>query len=240
MLKTKFENRKDLVKAVGEYAKEKPIYMGAPTFAYEVGNFIIDKDGNITSETDMSELESFLTERGFIEKDEITDINTYFPLDGIEEQAIIRLLNMLYSKQYLINKAVGFVVLDISSEFITDIQNKEIGDVNFDGLTGIGIENNDLIFMYPNTDNTELFNAYLTLISKAFERAKKCKNCRAVYSAPENEKYYMRSWLIRLGLGGKEYSQIRKTLLKNLKGNASFKTDEEMETFKEKHRKQRS
>ena len=48
----------------------------------------------------------------------------------------------------------------------------------------------------------------------------------------------MRSWLIRLGLSGKEYSQIRKLLLKNLKGNASFKTDEEMEAFKEKHRKQ--
>ena len=250
MIKTKFENRKDLVKAVGEYAKEKPKYMGAPTFAFEVGDFKIDKDGNITSETDLSELENFLIERGFAEREEnivtkteetkgseIININTHFSLDGIEEQAVIRFLNMLYSKQYLINKSVGFIVLDISSEFIQNAQNQKIGDIEFDGTTGISIEENQLVFQYPNAEDTEMLNAYLTLISKAFEKAKESKHCKAEYSTPENEKYYMRSWLIRLGLGGKEYSQIRKLLLKNLKGNASFKTDEEMETFKEKHRK---
>ena len=244
MIKTKFENRKDLVKAVGEYTKEKPRYMGAPTFAFEVGDFKIDKDGNITSETDLSELENFLIEAGFAEREETTkgseiiNINTHFSLDGIEEQAVIRLLNMLYSKQYLINKSVGFIALDISTEFIQNVQNKKIGDINFDGTTGISIEENQLVFRYPNADDTEMLNAYLTLISKAFEKAKESKHCKAEYSTPENEKYYMRSWLIRLGLGGKEYSQIRKLLLKNLKGNASFKTDEEMEAFKEKHRKQ--
>lgn len=248
MIKTKFENRKDLVKAVGEYIKETPRYMGAPTFAFEVGNFTIDKDGNITSETDLSGLENFLIERGFAENivteteetkgSEIININTHFSLDGIEEQAVIRLLNMLYSKQYLINKSVGSIVLDISTEFIQNAQNQKIGDINFDGTTGISLEENQLVFTYPNAEDTEMLNAYLTLISKAFEKAKESKHCRAEYSTPENEKYYMRSWLIRLGLGGKEYSQIRKLLLKTLKGNASFKTDEEMEAFKEKYRKQ--
>ena len=48
----------------------------------------------------------------------------------------------------------------------------------------------------------------------------------------ENEKYYMRVWLLRLGFGGQGGREIRKALLSNLKGHSAFRTQEESERAK--------
>ena len=39
------DNRKELLKAVGEIIGLAPVYMGAPGFAFSVGNFTIDRNG---------------------------------------------------------------------------------------------------------------------------------------------------------------------------------------------------
>ena len=54
----------------------------------------------------------------------------------------------------------------------------------------------------------------------------------------DNEKYIFRVWLIRIGMQGEEFKTTRKILLENLSGNAAFKTAEQAEAFREKHRKQ--
>lgn len=41
------QRRKDLVKALGEILLWEPKYLGAPTFSYEVGNYIVTKIGAI-------------------------------------------------------------------------------------------------------------------------------------------------------------------------------------------------
>ena len=38
----------------------------------------------------------------------------------------------------------------------------------------------------------------------------------------ENEKYHMRSWLIRIGLGGEKGKEVRRVVLQNLKGHVAF------------------
>ncbi len=43
----------------------------------------------------------------------------------------------------------------------------------------------------------------------------------------ENEKYYARSWLVRMGYGGPEHKELRATLLDHLKGYTAFKTQAE-------------
>ena len=40
--------RKALVTAIGEYLGEQPVYQNAPTFAYHIGDYEVDKNGTVT------------------------------------------------------------------------------------------------------------------------------------------------------------------------------------------------
>ena len=52
---------------------------------------------------------------------------------------------------------------------------------------------------------------------------------------PENEKYFARAWLLRLGYGGAAYKDERNLLLKHLKGHSAFPNDEAAEKHKAKY-----
>ena len=39
---------------------------------------------------------------------------------------------------------------------------------------------------------------------------------------PENEKYFMHSWLLRMGFSGPEHKALRGLLLRNLRGHSAF------------------
>lgn len=256
MLKTVFENRKDLVKAVSEFTGENAKYMGAPTFAYKVGVYTIDKDGGITSDSEMDALKAFLAERGFIKQEtkqetqilvenelnqqESPDgIEFSIQIDGADKTAVINFVNMLYSKQYLINSALQMAALSIHDSFLEQLKSKELSEIINDEYSGFKIENNSFVFYYPNTDNGEMLKAYMTLMCMAFSKAKESTRIQAKLTHPENEKYYMRCWLIRLGLGGKGGAETRKALLKNLKGHTAFRTEEDIEKAKEKYRQKK-
>ena len=59
-IKTTARNRKDVVNAVREFTGEDSVYLGPPTFAYQVGNFMIDRDGTVTVEEEAQGLTEFL------------------------------------------------------------------------------------------------------------------------------------------------------------------------------------
>jgi len=59
------ERRKELAAALGSIIGWAPVYKGAPSFAYAVGNYIIDKSGTITGELSEETLAA-LAEQGFI------------------------------------------------------------------------------------------------------------------------------------------------------------------------------
>lgn len=48
----------------------------------------------------------------------------------------------------------------------------------------------------------------------------------------ENEKYYLRSWLLRIGFSGKEAKEKRSVLLQGLKGHTAFRTPQDEEKWK--------
>lgn len=66
--------------------------------------------------------------------------------------------------------------------------------------------------------------------------AKNQKRINPQQCMEENEKYYMRVWLIRLGFGGKAGKEVRNTLLANLKGHTAFRTEAEIERAKERNK----
>lgn len=57
--------RKDLVVAVGDFIGAKPEYLRAPTYAFAVGIYNIDKEGTLTGPENPALLES-LKEQGFV------------------------------------------------------------------------------------------------------------------------------------------------------------------------------
>lgn len=236
MLITTFKNKKDLIKAVSEFCGQTAKYLGAPTFSYKVGSYLIDRDGRITSEVDESELKAFLTDKGFIEpeNDDTEDtVKFHIPLGGAGKREITNLLNMLCSKQELINKSVGLPILDIPISFAEDFPNKEISEINPQNIKGFEVTEENLVFHFP-ADEPEKLNYYMILITAAFRKAKNSTRVQIKQDTPENEKYIFRAWLLRLGLGGRENSEIRKRLLKNLSGHTAFRTPEQAEKAKKR------
>lgn len=253
MLRTTFENKKDLIKAVCEFTGQTAKYLGAPTFAYAVGEYTIDRYGSIISNSEMGELKNYLIEKGFIqgsmsaegelvENKEIQPdfIRFSIPLEGADKRSIINFANMLYSKQYLINRALGMAVLSIHDSFLKELEDKELSEITNDEYSGFKVKDDSLEFIYPDTNGSEKLKAYMTLMCMAFAKAKECTRVQAKLVHPENEKYYMRVWLIRIGLGGKGGAETRKVLLKDLNGHTAFRTKEEMEMAKEKYRLKKS
>jgi hypothetical protein len=52
---------------------------------------------------------------------------------------------------------------------------------------------------------------------------------------PENEKYFARAWLLRIGYNGADSKAERNLLLKHLKGHSAFPNDDAATRHKEKY-----
>ena len=57
--------RKELVAAVGDFIGAKPEYLRAPTYAFAVGSYNVDKEGTLTGPENPALIES-LKEQGFV------------------------------------------------------------------------------------------------------------------------------------------------------------------------------
>lgn len=58
------EQHKELVKTIGEYTGQPPVYQSAPTFAYRIGEYKVDKRGTLTGPNDRA-LRKWLKDGGF-------------------------------------------------------------------------------------------------------------------------------------------------------------------------------
>lgn len=65
---TNTTDRKALVKAIAEELGTTSTYLRAPTYAYQVGDFIVDRDGNISGD-DFGALRDFLLRNGYIQEE---------------------------------------------------------------------------------------------------------------------------------------------------------------------------
>ena len=184
MLITTFKNRKDLVQAVSDFCGQASEYLGTPTFSYRVGNFLIDKNGVISSDTDEDELKSYLTEKGFVEPEIEDTVKFHIPLGDAGKPEMTNLLNMLCSKQGLINKSIGLPIPDIPVSFAEDFTNKEISEINPQNIKGFEVSEGNLVFNFP-ADEPEKLNVYMILITAAFKKAKSSTRVQLKQQAPK-------------------------------------------------------
>ena len=188
-------------------------------------------------------LQKELQRRGFIENNQ-EELNLQIPIEGHTAESIRNLIFMIHSKQYLLKRAVGTEVLHMSERLIERLSEEKDADMNMvmeifeeEKVHCFGLEfvADKIVFNgFPMEAESTIYFAELTCMMA--ERAKEMKWINPAETIEANEKYYMRIWLIRLGLGGKGGKKTRDILLKNLKGNTAFRTEEEKERAKERNR----
>ena len=156
------------------------------------------------------------------------------PLEGYQGQTLRNLLNIIYSKQPLIKKALDLDTDLVSKEVINALDQqpmttleyfqKALEDHNCPGI-GFDFKNETITFkLGQGGDDPEKVQAATQLLGLVNLNARRSKqNISAKVKAADNEKYTFRTWLLRLGMIGDEYKLARWVLLKNLSGNSAFR-----------------
>ena len=152
-------NRKEIVQALEEKWGIKARYLGAPTFAYEVGGYRVDRSGAVTGKdnlddgitafeelrmTEGEELglgkkprEDFQGENGMrgddcpeMEESEAAFHACAFPLYGFTAAMLRNLVNMLASKEHLITAAFELERPMLDAHLAEEIEGRETDDVD--------------------------------------------------------------------------------------------------------------
>lgn len=211
-------DRKRLVTALSKLTGVKAKYLGMPSMAYEVGDFIIDKNGTLelTGKAEGEEIESVaehLLSEGFTPEGETkgteavqtADSGTFglcisMPRNSFTDTALENVKAIIQAKGELIRHALLLDDLPIK------ISEEEVSFPWFEEM--------------PTPEEVQ---AYTHFISALCEMARNQKRITVKEKETPNEKYAFRCFLLRLGFIGKEYKEERKILLRNLTGSSAFK-----------------
>ena len=251
-IETNAANRKDVVKAVSGILGQPAKYLGVPTCAYQIGDCTIDKKGAVVTEDEKTAelVTAGLLEQGFIgslepEADETT---VSLPMEGMTAEGLKNLIFLTHSKQYLINRAFAEEVFRIPAELAETLGSTEIPDAetflqtfqnHAEGCRGISFQDGKITFTLPTAGDPDMIRAFTQLAAAMAQQAREQKRIKPDETIEENEKYYMRIWLLRLGFGGAEGKEIRDLLMKKLKGNSAFRTEENKQRWQEARRNER-
>lgn len=247
-MKTQVTDRRILIDALSEHLGVPAEYAGAPTFAYRIGKITVERDGSLSSESDLDleALKPYLMQKGFIADDSGT-MSITCSADDFTAENLRNLIYMLYAKQYLLNQVTQTQNLLIRTALITRL--REQVELTLDliqaalldskaagGVVGFEYQNGKVSMAFPFDESKPLeWAVYGELLSKIVAAARDAKRVQPTIQKPENEKYAMRSWLLRLGYAGPEFKSSRQVLMQNLKGQAAFATEEKATAHREKY-----
>ena len=251
-IETNAANRKDVVKAVSAILGQPSRYLGVPTCGYEVGNCTIDRGGAVETEDEKTAemVRAGLLEQGLIEtpSTEVDGTTVSLPVEGMTAEGLKNLIYLIHSKQYLINRSFAEEVFRIPAELVEALGGAGLPDTeaflqafqgHAEGCKGIGFLDGKMAFTLPAINDPDMILAFTHLAAAMAQQAREQKRIRPDETIEENEKYYMRIWLLRLGFGGAEGKTVRNLLLKNLKGHSAFRTDENKQRWQEARRNER-
>jgi len=247
VIQTTAPDHKTLVKAISEHLGQEVHYNGPPTFSYSIDPVTVDREGLVSLPDDMDakDLRTLLTTNGWLDP-EIDRLTISVPANGLTVKAMHNLILMLYSKQYLLGKAVKEGSIHINDAVISRLNDslpespadfKTLMD-DFKALgqiTGVDLADDSVSLSFPLSDMPDVIAAYTQFTVNIIAAAKAATRVHPNLQQPENEKYHMRSWLVRLGFGGKEAKGIREVLIKHMKGHSAFRTDVEAKKHRDKY-----
>ena len=251
-IETNAANRKDVVKAVSAILGQPSRYLGVPTCAYQIGDCTIDRGGAVeTGDEKTAEMvRAGLLEQGLIDtpQTEIEETTVSLPVEGMTAEGLKNLIFLIHSKQYLINRAFAEDVFRVPTALVEELGSTEIPDAetflqtfqnHAEGCKGISFQDGKITFTLPTAGDPGMIKAFTHLTAAMVRQAKEQKRISPKETIEENEKYYMRIWLLRLGFGGAEGKEIRDLLMKKLKGNSAFRTEANKQRWQEARRNER-
>ena len=251
-IETNAANRKDVVKAVSGILGQPSKYMGVPTCSYQIGNCTIDKSGAVETEDEKTAemVTAGLTEQGFIgePQPEMNKTTVSIPIKDMTAEGLKNLVFLTRSKQYLIGRAFAEDVFRIPTALVEALGSAEVSDTetflqafqsHAEDCRGISFQDGVVTFTLPAINDPDMIKAFTHLAAAMVQQAREQRRINPKETIEENEKYYMRIWLLRLGFGGSEGKEIRDLLLKNLKGNSAFRTEENKQRWQEARRNEK-
>lgn len=250
-IETKTDNRRKMVQDIAEFTGEELHYVGPPSFSYTVGHLAIDRDGVITSETEEGEdlLTQFLQEKGYLEAP-VDEVKIEIPADTGDGKFLQNLLAMIHARAYLLNRITRYETFAVSDSLLEKLEQlpeenayevfQTLLTADSEGLKGLTVGNGKVTFAFPLSPDSMKNKAYAELATKMIKKAKEAKRVSTTPVVEENEKYYLRIWLVQLGMAGVANKESRKALLAGLKGHTAFRTKEEAEKFSIAQKKKRA
>ena len=170
------------------------------------------------------------------------------PVPDMTVLALKNLVFMLYTKQHLLNRAFGQPQLTITEKLITRLQEYTpeslsefemiLNDAwSLDELQGFSFEDGDVKMAFPQDEQSpEKWTLYADLLSKIVHCALNTKRTKPVLQKPENERYFMHSWLIRLGCGGPDSKALRRLMIEKLDGYCAFPDERRAQKHRDKYK----
>lgn len=272
------EARRELVKVISETTGADARYLGVPSCAYGIDYFTVSKDGDLEFDdrADSEEVEAVLialADAGFEgigesapvapteapvsdepEPVEPVSLTVSVPMEGHTGATLRNLLNLIYTRAGLLNKALGtaFCVEEGLKDAIqhTDSTRSvesflraiaDYGDAHSASIEGLTLTPDAITFVsLPETADAEVQHAFTELVGMMNRQALTQKRIQAKAVDDANEKYALRIWLTRLGMNGPEYKATRKTLMRNLSGDCAFRTDAERERWTRRQAERRA
>ena len=240
--------RKALVTAISEELNLPAHYRGAPTFAYEVGGYQIDKAGMLEGTdnhglvADLLGLHDFKAEQEEYNTMPLVEITIPDDLAIPETAALGGTVSPYHDEQEppayaqpegndlaIVVPLTGFTP-DKLENLIKLVKAKETLLRTALGADTLPIQQTAETLRFPwftlegkAQDNSDKVKAYTLLVEKLCTAAMQQKRVTAKEKSVENAKFAFRVFLIRLGFVGDEYKAARKILLQNLSGNSAFK-----------------
>ena len=209
--------RKALVNAISQKLNAPAKYLGAPTFAYEVADYNIDKNGALSGPDNKELVDHLLGIHDFKAISEVFDTPTPKAEANETEEPINLIIQMpradfpdivLENLKGLVESKAALIKKALNIESIPIIVTEEL--ISFPWFQG--------------ECSAEEVKAYTHFVTALCERAKKQTSVNSTEKSVDNEKYAFRCFLLRLGFIGPEYKTERKILLSKLSGSSAFKS----------------
>lgn len=218
--------RKKLAEIIGEVLGAKPVYQGTPSFAYLIGGALLDKDWVVSlpgkaettsrkvldaayyagfkpvptsSATDLGDEEAKAADAPVAGTGEPLGLTVALPAERLDEAAVARLEALLAARGSLIGKALG------AERYGVEVIEDRLVFAWFDHI--------------PAPDDAQ---AATQLVAALCDYAARVHRVTTKPGAVANEKYVMRTFLLRLGFVGDEHKQLRRTLLARLSGDSAW------------------
>lgn len=243
-------DRKRLADKMAEILGCEAKYLGVPTFNYVVDYFTVNKSGTVIFDdrADSEEVENLIDQleaAGFHaeneEDEDMTEVNVVVPSQELTAGQLRNIVYLAHAKQYLLNKVFGQEFWNIDDDLVQRLSDENPAECNdfltiFEGFRstckGVSFDDRQVTLTYPKQETADKNAALSKLMGNMVKAAAESKHVNPKTVIEDNEKYYLRSWLLRVGFDGADGKDGRHVLLDGLKGHTAFRTPDDEAKWK--------